>query len=705
MLLFLMVWIPCSLADGTDVNSNYSRTSHFVTTRDNVKLAVDVYLPAGSEGTQPGSSRLPVIFEYTPYHRSALNMQSGIVEIPPIRRYFLDNGYAYVAADMRGTGASYGWMVDMSEQLCKDAEVLIDWIAEQSWSTGKVGMHGGSYVGWSQICAASESPRALKAIVPDTIGLNRFPLKFGGIYSYAMAQIWGGMVYGLHRNSPAQLTWSEHRGVGAPVTPVIDEDGDGDLRDEIPTDRDNSGYFNDDYTWPVDPKDPPLYRDSSTRQDHHYFNAVMEHVAHPDGAPGSYDILDVAKPGAFFDTPQPGNGELIGDSKFGLLPRVAESGVAIYNLAGWWDPAVRAGLQMFATLRKTNPSRITVAPKYHQGLSKAASEYLAIDPIDPIAGIYDEKQLQNVLRWYDHYLKDEPNGIDSEPPVEIYVFNEGWRSESEWPLAREERKRLYLANSNELRYEQSENTGRDFYTADLSHDSGWGPLLSTKGVAEINAVRGKDAPTSEYFSRNRFQMMGLPDSVPLRNQKDSLVLSYTTPPLTENVEVTGHPVVSIWASSSEDYGDFFFYIEDVGPNGDTLLVTEQPHRAGFNQIIDDDLAVPRNPGLNLKPDLIWHGYREQDYTDRVFANAAVIEIQTDTFPTAWVFRKGHSIRFSIAAADWPTFQLHPKLSPSNNPDAPDTVVPTITVHHGGKFPSFIELPVIPHSANSSGFPE
>jgi len=316
-----------------------------------------------------------------------------------------------------------------------------------------------------------------------------------------------------------------------------------------------------------------------------------------------------------------------------------------------------------------------------------------VDRIEPIAGVYPTKYLNDILRWYNRYLKGIENGIDKEPPVQLYIVNHGWRSESEWPLARETRKRLYLAEEKSLRWNPGE-AGSDKHTADLSHDSGWGPMLDAAAVAEISARRGLSAPSTSYFSRNRFQMMGLPDTAPFRQDKDKQVLTYTSEPLKVDTEVTGLPVIKVWASSSEDYGDFFFYLEDVDPEGKALLVTEQPHRAGFNKLVADDLAVGDESGLDLKPDLLWHGFRATDYTSRVFANGAIVPIEVMTLPTAWVFKQGHRVRLSIAMADWPTFQLHPKLAPSNNPYDKSTRIPVIDVYHGGKHGSYIELPII-----------
>lgn len=78
--------------------------------------------------------------------------------------------------------------------------------------------------------------------------------------------------------------------------------------------------------------------------------------------------------------------------------------------------------------------------------------------------------------------------------------------------------------------------------------------------------------------------------------------------------------------------------------------------------------------------------------DRILAGGKKVKLVIDLLPTSWVFKKGHRIRVSIAGADWPTFQLHPKLSPTNNPNDQNNIVPAITVcHRDGRYEGSTEL--------------
>ncbi len=86
--------------------------------------------------------------------------------------YFVPRGYAYVAMDLRGTRNSSGCQVYGDRDEVFDAVDVVDWVADQPWSNGKVGMTGGSYDGTIAIGAAAEQPmsgrhpHALAAIIP-----------------------------------------------------------------------------------------------------------------------------------------------------------------------------------------------------------------------------------------------------------------------------------------------------------------------------------------------------------------------------------------------------------------------------------------------------------------------------------------------------------------------------------------------------------
>lgn len=135
--------------------------------RDGVSLSADIYRPAGA-------ARVPIILVRTPYDNgTAAHVAAG--------KAWAGRGYAYVVQDVRGRGESDGVFYPLVTE-ADDGYDTIEWLARQSWSDGKVGMIGGSYLGWVQVYAAIRKPPALKAIVPSVTPPDpdrNFPVQFG----------------------------------------------------------------------------------------------------------------------------------------------------------------------------------------------------------------------------------------------------------------------------------------------------------------------------------------------------------------------------------------------------------------------------------------------------------------------------------------------------------------------------------------------
>lgn len=114
---------------------------------DGKVLVADLYLP-DSNGS------FPVVVQMTPYNRSLLG--SG----------YLDEGYAKLNVDVRGTGQSEGAMCIFCDREQQDVYEVVQWVAGNTWSDGNVGLIGGSYEAITALLGAAKQPPALKAIVP-----------------------------------------------------------------------------------------------------------------------------------------------------------------------------------------------------------------------------------------------------------------------------------------------------------------------------------------------------------------------------------------------------------------------------------------------------------------------------------------------------------------------------------------------------------
>ncbi len=144
-------------------------SSRYVSVRDGTRLAVDVHLP----GTAPEPGRYPTVVLFTPYYRRfALRSghEAGVeacLNIAQFRDAFVPRGYAVVAVDVRGCGASFGCRDGFrSPRERNDSFDVVTWIVAQPWCDGQVGSTGISYVGAAADFLASTGHPAVKAVVP-----------------------------------------------------------------------------------------------------------------------------------------------------------------------------------------------------------------------------------------------------------------------------------------------------------------------------------------------------------------------------------------------------------------------------------------------------------------------------------------------------------------------------------------------------------
>lgn len=149
-LLMLLLLPVFSLAQ--EVN----RQEVMVPMRDGVRLATNLYLPEG-EGPWP------VVLTRTPYNKNGADRSAAT---------YNERGYALVSQDVRGRYASEGrdqpFEVDMP-----DGYDTVEWIANQAWSNGKIGIFGTSAPGITSNLAAAAAPPHLTAayvtVAPDSL--------------------------------------------------------------------------------------------------------------------------------------------------------------------------------------------------------------------------------------------------------------------------------------------------------------------------------------------------------------------------------------------------------------------------------------------------------------------------------------------------------------------------------------------------------
>lgn len=126
-------------------------------------------------------AKLPTLLNFTIYANPVTLLNEA--------RRSAANGYVGVGGTSRGKGCSPDKPTPY-EHDGRDAAALIDWIAAQPWSDGRVGMYGGSYEGFTQWATAKHRPKALKALMPSVTGAPGIDVPMEGGISYGFQYYW-----------------------------------------------------------------------------------------------------------------------------------------------------------------------------------------------------------------------------------------------------------------------------------------------------------------------------------------------------------------------------------------------------------------------------------------------------------------------------------------------------------------------------------
>ena len=210
--------------------------------------------------------------------------------------------------------------------------------------------------------------------------------------------------------------------------------------------------------------------------------------------------------------------------------------VPILHVAGWFDFFSRCTIDAFVSLQDMGNQKLFVLPGTHGGLGSL--------PYEPF---YD---------WFDYWLKGEDTGIMDEPPVwYIGLGDDEWRYADQWPPG-----------------------GIDYTSYYMHSDGALNTNPSTDSEAPINFIYDPMNPVLTWGGRNLGLPAGAFDQTPVVFGRDD-ILSYTTTPLTEDVEIAGPLKVYLSASSNCTDTDFTAKLIDVYPTGELMLVADGIIRA------------------------------------------------------------------------------------------------------------------------------
>ena len=539
--------------------SNYRREPQYagmiqerdvmVPMRDGVRLCVDVRRPAA-----PGA--FPALLAFAA-HNKDLQSPEVAAAVPPQpawstlwmgaieggnAQYFVSRGYVHVVGNERGSGKSEG---GGSPQW--DGYDLVEWIAQQLWCDGNVGMVGISNFGGSQFLAALQQPPHLRAIFPldprGTYGEKQFRDRYpGGVLHLFWYLLESHSVAHGRKTTPGPLSPEAERALA-----------------EALENRDYWMY-------------PHIYNILAMKGQH--MPSFFDTLIHP------------------FDKEEAVERD---EAKFERVK------IPVYTGSGWYAYTYKQHLQG--------------AQNWYSGL-KGPKKLMFTGPAHferPFHSFHDE-----ILKWYDHWLKGIDTGIMDEPRVKYWVMGaDEWRYADDWPVPETRWTKYYLHSWERLRPEPFTPASNDAY------------------------------PEPDAFVQ-------MPPTQTNAVQK----LRYLTEPLGEDTLIAGPIALHLYASIDQEDTNWIVILKDVGPDvsvrtareGEWEVPPDLPEREltrgwlkASHRSLDPNRSKPWKP---------WHRLTKEAWKPVV--PGEINEYAIEILSTANLFRKGHRICLEITCLDLPT---------------------------------------------------
>lgn len=558
----------------TPPHNGFKVTSQYLTMRDGVKLAVDVYMPKGAKK----GDKFPVILHQTRYWREVdvrwpfkwfVKTPFGLMG--EIARKFTANGYVLVNVDVRGSGASFGKNLHpWSEDEVKDGYEICDWIVKQAWSTGSIGTAGASYTGTASEFLLTMNHPAVKADVNmyslfDVYADNAFP---GGIHNVWFTRIWGNANHNLDNNR-LPTTSKKAKMVIRGVKPVGGAKGRKLIKAAVAEHQDNLNV-----------------------------NDGAMKMNFRDEEPIQNVSADKFSPHAF-------------------LHREIKSNVPVYSYSGWSDGCYQnAAVKRYLSLHGPK-HKLMIGPWEHGGSFCTSPNAQGKSGFDH-AG--------ELLKFMDYHVKGLNNALPNDAPVHYFTQIENkWKSARQWPPAGLSQQ-VWAFNGNTL-LPASSTTAADAKTITYRVDT----TATTGKFTRWESLAGQLHTPFVYTDRA---------------EQDKKLAVFDSPPLAEDLEITGHAIAELMVKSSVGDCSFFVYLEEVLPDGKVRYITEGQLRSLCRTVSDKPAYCHVGN---------WRSFASCDA--KPLDTTRFEQVTIDLYPTSYLVQKGNQLRVAIGGHDAEHFRL------------------------------------------------
>ena len=295
--------------------------------------------------------------------------------------------------------------------------------------------------------------------------------------------------------------------------------------------------------------------------------------------------------------------------------KFSQMNVPAEHIGGWFDMFAQAtinefeGRQHAGTIGARGAQKLIMGPWTH-GIGKMPAGEFQFPNATTVPERYGP------TRWFKHYLSGVANGIEKEPAVAYYVMGDAktpgapgneWRFAEDWPVPATETA-AYFTRDGALAQEKPAG-GADAYVEYIFDPTNPCP---TVGGNNLTLARGP---------MNQNGIEGRSDKV-----------LFTSAPLAEPIEVTGHVKADVFVASSAVDTDLSVRLCDVYPDGKSYLIAEGILRLRYRHSLEK--TEPLTPGR-------------------------IEEVAVDCWSTSIVFNKGHRIRATVTSSNYPRFDVNP----------------------------------------------
>ena len=593
--------------------------------RDGARLATDVYLPAKDGALLPGP--FPVVLERTPYlkTRNQTNTPDGA--------FWASRGYVFVTQDCRGRHKSDGVFISYPVE-GDDGVDTMAWIMKQPWCNGKVAVTGSSYYASTAQAILCRNPPGLAAAVIRV-----------GAGDYHEDGAWSGGAFQMTHNINYSLGLAA-LGKEAQADPAVKQAFEKALE--------TAEAFKLMQRSPLAPGQSvmalaPTYDD--------WYQEWQQHELYDD-----YWKQD----GYRFDY------------------RAAPD-VPILLIGTWYDEFLGGMLDAYTGYAegKTAPVQMAMGGGFHSSVYTMSTLAGDVDfgpglPMD-VPGM--------ILRWFDQHVRGIETGLPQGRQFHAFRLEGAkgektkagnlqaagsWQTFASWPPADAAPTPFYLARGHALTA-----TPPAAATFSYDHDPA-NPVPTIGGNVSSGLQIVRAGPADQRGDQTLLQCN---DTHPLAERPD--VLSFATPMLTKDTEITGAITVTLYVSSSAVDTDFTAKLVDHYP-------PSADYPDGYAMNIVDGIVRARLRHFSQKGP----GYRRlYAQSDEKLTPGKIVEVVIDLWSTSVLFKAGHRIRLDIASSNFPRFDVNPNTGEKFAERRLPPVVARNTIHVGPDYPSHVVLPL------------